>query len=173
VDRTLQRALRLLVSFRMFKTRVELCLGSLVMAGAMGCGGGTNLYGPKSCEPDADKLAAYPTANGNAAVCIARERVEFMLCTRELGLSNVLVEKANSTNLTAAVPDAGDAKAGVDLRSQEKQASYWAQEGELAKARADMIRACVNMLPAEIRPATQSAAPTTSASSAAPSPPTP
>ena len=130
----------------------------------IGCStSGTKLYGPKSCEPDEHTLAAYPTANGTAAICITRSRVEFMLCTRELGLSNVLVDRSASTKLSVAVPDIGEAKGEVDLRTKEKQEAYWSNEGELAKARADMIRACVNMLPTDTRPVSPTPHPQTAA----------
>ena len=113
-----------------------------------GCAGGSQLYGPKSCEPDARTHAAYPTANGAAAVCLPKGQVAFMLCTRELGLLRASSEETSKTTLSVVVPPAGDTKPEVSHATTTKREEGWSEQADLAKARAEMMRACLTMLTA-------------------------
>lgn len=120
-------------------------LATLLLAVSTSACASSRLYGPKSCEPDGHTQAAYPTANGEAAVCLPREHVAFMLCARELGLASMATDNGVKATVEVKVPNVGDVGKG-EVGVTDKKDAKWAGEGEVAKARADMMRACLDML---------------------------
>jgi hypothetical protein len=109
-----------------------------------GCSGRTLLYGADSCGGD---LAAYVYTTGKSATCLPMQQTAYLLCVRELSLS----ERSDSSTregggqLGLTVSGVG-ADAGANVKLAEAAASKWTNEGDLAKARAKAIDACIGIL---------------------------
>lgn len=111
---------------------------------ALGCSSQTLLYGNDSCG---EGRAAYVSANGRAATCLPEDQTAFILCARELSLSesNTTSNRTVEAQVGITVVEAeGGAAAAVNL--QEALTQKWSAEGELAKARAAAVDACVGLL---------------------------
>lgn len=117
------------------------------------CGGAAQkpyLYGPESCEgnSNSEELAPYPTVNGQSVVCLPKENVSFMLCVRELGLSETTIEDTIERGGKMSIPKL-EVELGGDTKATNAISQKWAAEGRLADARAAALKACILMLPNE------------------------
>lgn len=103
------------------------------------------LYGEGSCPGG----APYPTANGAVVVCLSPERAAYLLCVRELGLQSNSRDTSDVLSVSASGENVGNAS--LDGSQKQVLSQVWASQGDLLKARADALRACVGMLPAKER----------------------
>lgn len=97
------------------------------------------LYGNESCGAG---KTAYVFSSAKAAICLAEESVAYMLCARELG---VIAENESSLLSGAVEPGSLPAAVGVNAALVTTLQKVYAQEGELAAARARAIDTCVKI----------------------------
>ncbi len=102
------------------------------------------VFGNDTCHDD--NQTGYVYADGRSATCLPTKDVVFMICARELAMSQMESERTNKTEGAVKGEYAGvGVAANLSNEQKDKLAAKWAADGELSSARAAAIRHCITL----------------------------